>query len=77
LVAEIAGAETAQAIQLQIEYAPTPPFGAGSPETAPPAILARLREQNARPRGSGEKLSKQRPRGSQHARYERTAWCWN
>ena len=47
LVAEIAGRETAQAIQLQIEYAPAPPFDAGRPETAPPAILARLRERNA------------------------------
>ena len=47
VVAELAGAETAQAIQLQIEYAPAPPFNAGSPETAPPAILARVRERNA------------------------------
>jgi cyclohexyl-isocyanide hydratase len=47
LIAEIAGPEVAQAIQLQIEYAPAPPFEAGSPETAPPAILARIREQNA------------------------------
>jgi cyclohexyl-isocyanide hydratase len=47
LVAEIAGAEAAQAIQLQIEYAPAPPFDAGSPETAPPAVLARVREQGA------------------------------
>jgi cyclohexyl-isocyanide hydratase len=45
LVAELAGAETAQAIQLQIEYAPAPPFDAGVPETAPPAILARVRER--------------------------------
>ncbi|HVH80310.1 MAG TPA: DJ-1/PfpI family protein [Stellaceae bacterium] len=47
LVAEMAGAEIAQAIQLQIKYAPAPPFDAGSPETAPPAILARVRERNA------------------------------
>ena len=47
LVAEIAGPETAQAIQLQIEYAPAPPFDAGLPETAPPAILARVRERNS------------------------------
>jgi putative intracellular protease/amidase len=46
LVAELADPETAQAIQLQIEYAPAPPFDAGVPETAPPAILARLRERN-------------------------------
>ena len=47
LVAEIAGPEAAQAIQLQIEYAPAPPFDAGSPETVPPAVLARVREQSA------------------------------
>jgi len=47
VVAELADRDTAQAIQLQIEYAPAPPFNAGSPETAPPAILARLRERAA------------------------------
>jgi cyclohexyl-isocyanide hydratase len=47
VIAELADPETAQAIQLQIEYAPAPPFAAGSPETAPPAILARVRERNA------------------------------
>jgi cyclohexyl-isocyanide hydratase len=47
VVAELAGAETAQAIQLQIEYAPSPPFDAGDPDTAPAAILARVRERNA------------------------------
>jgi cyclohexyl-isocyanide hydratase len=43
VVAELADAETAQAIQLQIEYAPAPSFQAGSPEMAPPAILAAVR----------------------------------
>jgi cyclohexyl-isocyanide hydratase len=47
VVAEIAGVEMAQMIQLQIEYAPAPPFDAGRPETAPPEILARVRERNA------------------------------
>jgi cyclohexyl-isocyanide hydratase len=47
LVGEIAGSEVAQAIQLQIEYAPAPPFNAGRPEIAPREILARVREQNA------------------------------
>jgi cyclohexyl-isocyanide hydratase len=46
VAAELAGPETAQAIQLQIEYAPAPPFDAGSPETAPSAVLARVRERN-------------------------------
>jgi cyclohexyl-isocyanide hydratase len=45
VVAELAGPETAQAIQLQIEYAPAPPFNTGSPDTAPPAVLARVRER--------------------------------
>jgi cyclohexyl-isocyanide hydratase len=47
LVAELAGAETAQAIQLRMEYAPAPPFNAGSPETAPPAVVSRVRERMA------------------------------
>lgn len=47
VVAELAGPETAQAIQLQIEYAPAPPFDAGSPDTAPPAVLRAVRERNA------------------------------
>jgi cyclohexyl-isocyanide hydratase len=46
LVADLVDPETAQAIQLQIEYAPAPPYDAGRPETAPPAILARVRERN-------------------------------
>ena len=45
LVAEVAGPEVAQAIQLGIEYAPAPPFEAGSPETAPPEILARATQR--------------------------------
>jgi cyclohexyl-isocyanide hydratase len=31
---------------LQIEYAPAPPFASGSPDIAPPAILARVNERN-------------------------------
>ena len=48
LVAEMCGPEVAQAIQLQIEYAPAPPFDSGSPETAPAAVL-----ETARARGAG------------------------
>ena len=47
LVAEMAGPEVAQTIQLQIEYAPAPPFNSGRPEDAPPAILSRIKEQSA------------------------------
>jgi cyclohexyl-isocyanide hydratase len=44
VVAELADPATAQAIQLQIEYAPAPPFNAGLPETAPAAVLTQVRE---------------------------------
>ena len=43
LVADLFGTEAAQLIQLQIAYAPDPPFAAGTPETAPPSVLARAR----------------------------------
>jgi transcriptional regulator GlxA family with amidase domain len=38
LVGELAGAETAQAIQLAIEYDPQPPYDAGAPSKAPQEI---------------------------------------
>ncbi|HWC49122.1 MAG TPA: DJ-1/PfpI family protein [Solirubrobacterales bacterium] len=43
LVGREAGPETAQAIQLGIEYDPNPPFDAGSPEKAPRAIVELMR----------------------------------
>ena len=39
LVADLRSDVIAQAIQLTIEYDPAPPFDAGSPKTAPPAIV--------------------------------------
>jgi len=45
VAAELYGAEIAQQIQLQIEYAPSPPFDSGRPETAPPHIVARVRAE--------------------------------
>ena len=38
-----AGDEAAQAIQLNMVYAPEPPFDSGTPETAPAAILDEAR----------------------------------
>lgn len=40
LVAELAGEERAQRIQLGLEYAPAPPFNAGHPDVAPAALVA-------------------------------------
>lgn len=47
LVAELIGDEAAQALQLELEYAPAPPFDAGDPASAPRAIVQRLRAQTA------------------------------
>jgi hypothetical protein len=46
LLATIAGAEYAQQVQLGIEYDPQPPFNAGSPDTAPQALVARARARS-------------------------------
>jgi cyclohexyl-isocyanide hydratase len=47
LAAELVGKEEAQAIQLEIEYAPAPPFDAGSPERAPRGVVETVRERSA------------------------------
>ena len=47
VAAEVAGQRTAEAIQLGIEYAPEPPFDAGTPATADPALVALVRERAA------------------------------
>jgi transcriptional regulator GlxA family with amidase domain len=47
LVAEEAGPEVAQAVQLGIEYDPDPPFDSGSPEKAPPEIVELVRSAAA------------------------------
>ena len=44
VAADLRGDEVAQGIQLAIAYAPEPPFNAGTPETAPPAVLARAKD---------------------------------
>jgi cyclohexyl-isocyanide hydratase len=40
VLAELAGDDYAQTVQLGLEYAPQPPFNAGRPELAPPQVLA-------------------------------------
>jgi transcriptional regulator GlxA family with amidase domain len=47
LIATIAGPEVAMAVQLGIEYDPSPPFDAGSPNSAPAAIVAALQASRA------------------------------
>ena len=54
LIAEVAGREVAEAIELSLEYAPAPPFNAGRPETAP---AARRRSCASAWRGSSKSVA--------------------
>ncbi len=47
LVSIMVDRPTAEAIQLRIEYNPAPPFNAGSPDTAPPEVVALTKEKIA------------------------------
>ena len=40
LVSILADRQTAEAIQLRLEYNPAPPFTSGSPDTAPPEVVS-------------------------------------
>jgi cyclohexyl-isocyanide hydratase len=44
LAAELRGDEAAQAVQLDMVYAPEPPFNSGTPESAPSSILGQARQ---------------------------------
>ena len=57
IIAELRGVEAAQACQLQLEYAPAPPFDAGTPETAPEAVVAKLRARGESTRRERELLA--------------------
>jgi cyclohexyl-isocyanide hydratase len=52
VMAEIAGDDYAQSVQLGIEYAPAPPFNSGRPELASARILADTEQRYARVRGA-------------------------
>ena len=45
VVAELVGRTEAEAIQLGLEYAPEPPFDAGTPEHAPSTVVAAVKER--------------------------------
>jgi cyclohexyl-isocyanide hydratase len=47
LVSMLVDRQTAEAIQLRLEYNPAPPFNSGSPDTAPPEILAFMKAKIA------------------------------
>jgi cyclohexyl-isocyanide hydratase len=47
LVEMLVDRKTAETIQLRLEYNPAPPFNSGSPDTAPPEVLAYIKERIA------------------------------
>lgn len=47
LVSKLIDRPTAEWVQLRLEYNPAPPFNAGSPDTAPPEVLANMRQRIA------------------------------
>ncbi|EIM26816.1 DJ-1/PfpI family protein [Microvirga lotononidis] len=62
VVAELAGAEVAQAIQLAIEYDPSPPLDAGHPDQAPePATALMIQRNESAHEGIRRRLESQRP----------------
>ena len=56
VVAELVGRTEAEAIQLGLEYAPAPPFSAGTPEEAPSAVVAAVKERLAPTRKAREAI---------------------
>ena len=56
MAAELAGPRMAQVIQLQIEYAPAPPFDTGSPATAPADVVQAARDRGAPMRAAREAI---------------------
>jgi len=56
LAEDLAGRSAAEAIQLGLEYAPAPPFDAGTPGTAAPPVLAAARARLAASRAAREAL---------------------
>jgi transcriptional regulator GlxA family with amidase domain len=47
LVSLLHDRRTAEAIQLRLEYDPAPPFNSGSPDTAPPEVVAFMKDRIA------------------------------
>jgi hypothetical protein len=50
IMADVAGDDHAQSVQLSMEYAPAPPFNSGRPDLAPAHILANTLQRYERVR---------------------------
>ena len=56
VVSELFGREAAEAVQLNLEYAPEPPLTSGRPETAPVEVVAMVRERGRASRAAREAI---------------------
>jgi len=56
LVAQVFGQAAAETVQLGLEYAPSPPFTSGTPDTATADILAQAKARSARSRQERETI---------------------
>ncbi|AHJ63733.1 Transcriptional regulator, AraC family [Granulibacter bethesdensis] len=56
VIAAMSGEALAQSVQLQMEYAPAPPFQSGRPEQAPPAIRAEVEEMLTKGRAARRQI---------------------
>lgn len=63
LAAEISGRDEAEAIQLQLEYAPAPPFDSGTPDRCRESVLVRVRQRGAAMRDARESVVARIARG--------------
>jgi cyclohexyl-isocyanide hydratase len=56
VLAELFGQREAEVVQLTLEYAPSPPFNAGTPTQAAPGIVSEVRSRNERSWKEREKI---------------------
>jgi cyclohexyl-isocyanide hydratase len=56
VVSELFGRAAAEAVQLNLEYAPEPPLTSGRPETAPVEVVAMVRERGRASRAAREAI---------------------
>ncbi len=63
ILADLRGADYAELVQLGCEYDPHPPFAAGSPRTAPPAVTAEMTRLLSGFVAGAERIAAERPAG--------------
>lgn len=56
VVSELLGRQAAEAVQLNLEYAPEPPFSSGRPESASDEVVAMVRERSHASRAAREAI---------------------